>query len=231
MQLVLLPQHPLFSNHLQTLPGSLPSSSTSSNTSCPHEEPHSPHSTTTTVTHLPPLSLFIRYHSAYPSRGPPIFHLSGRWVDSEKCRFATETMRGMFTADCPVVFDWINYLKDEFLSEYVEWKQSQEGEKGEREKNSLPPLPQQSPATKHHCQVFLRSTSQFNDIEAFNEYECHREFLRSKHECSICFLQVPGEEFSEPCTQCGQAFCSQCLLSYCQVNGCVRDSTGIRLYH
>ena len=230
VQVVLLPQHSLFPNHLQVHPppDSLPSSSTSSDISCLPKEPCSLLPTTTTVTHLPPLSLFIRYHSAYPSRGPPVLHLSARWVDSEMCRFATETMQGMFTADCPVVFDWINYLKNEFLSTYVEWKQSQEGDKGEREKNFQPPFPQQPPATKHPCQMFLRSTSQFNDIEAFNEFECHREFLRSEHECSICFLQVPGEQFSEPCSQCGQTFCSQCLLSYCQVKWvCDRLCIGI----
>ena len=196
----------------------------------------------------------------------------------------------MFSAECPVVFDWINYLQNEFLFEYMEKQKTQnqgereegevevgereEGEREEREdgmkikslpnsvdssnetstrpsdkqlpncsvgdettiahspavthashcdssstalRSTLPFPPLLSPVTRHPCQVFLRSTSQFNDIEAFDQYECHREFLRNKHECCICFLLISGEQFCEPCPDCGQAFCTDCLLGYCQV--------------
>ena len=231
--------------------------------------------TTTTVTHLPPLTLFVRYHPAYPSRKPPFLHLSARWLDNRLAQFAVEHMQQMFTADCPVVFDWINYLQDEFLLEYAKQQQQQlsvemeiralssersslstatgtlrsstnhqssttdqrrslaEGEKNSEALTSstasevssetrdtalslLTPSP--SDPERHPCQIFLRSVSQFNDVEEFNGYECHREFLQTKHECGICFVMVSGEQFSEPCPECGVAFCTDCLLSYCQVS-------------
>lgn len=286
IQLVLLPRDiSSLHHHTTTSPLSTPSPSSPTTEISPLPEKLA---RTATVTHLPPLSLFIRYHSAYPSRTPPTLHLSSRWLDSKLLQFATERMKQMFSVEYPVVFDWINYLQDEFLLEYVEKQKTQgheereEGERGEREDgrkvkigdfesempNCLdstietgtrsssdkqllncsvgnestvthnptvtitsnsdisstarqPTLPSPLlllPATRHPCQVFLRSVSQFNDVEAFDQYECHREFLQTKHECSICFLLISGEHFCEPCPDCGQAFCTECLLGYCQVS-------------
>lgn len=199
-----------------------------------------------TVTHLPPLSLFVRYHLSYPSRSPPTLHLSARWLNNRLAMFAVKRMQQMFTAECLVVYDWINYLQNEFLSEYTERQHQQNSnvmastdsvsssstgiastslackpsavnqescaEANEMAREATDHVPQQ-----HSSQIFLRSVSQFNDVEEFDRYECHREFLQSKHECAICFLMVAGEQFSEPCLACGEAFCKQCLISYCRV--------------
>lgn len=285
VELVLLPNDIPSLRHLMnaTSLSCSPSSPTTEDSRLPERVPR-----TTSVTHLPPLSLFVRYHAAYPSRTPPTLHLSARWLDSKLLHFAVERMKQMFSAECPIVFDWINYLQDEFLLEYIEQQKTQgereeegrgEGERGEEEggrkmklehfgSESLPgsldssdetsthsssdtQLPNcpagdestiahsrtvTSPthcdnsstalqpallsppsAARHPCQVLLCSTSQFNDVEAFDQYERHKEFLRTKHECSICFLLISGEQFSEPCPDCDQAFCSECLLGYCQV--------------
>ena len=72
------------------------------------------------VTHLPPLSLFVRYLPSYPSHTPPILHLSARWLDNRVAGFAVGHMHQMFTPECPVIFDCINYLQNEFIAEYIE---------------------------------------------------------------------------------------------------------------
>ena len=74
-----------------------------------------------------------------------------------------------------------------------------------------------SASDRHPCQIFLRSSSQIDDMEEYDQYEAHKVFLQTKHECGICFMEWSGEQFSEPCQSCKQIFCKQCLLEYCQV--------------
>jgi E3 ubiquitin-protein ligase RNF14 len=206
-----------------------------------------------TITHLPPLTLFVRYLPSYPSHTTPILHLSARWLDNRVAGFAVERMHQMFTPECPVIFDCINYLQNEFIAEYIKQqtqgqdttasgtsktfqssstnpsnsansKQSVANEQSFPESSatkfnatvSKASTHSQAPPDQHAGQIFLRSISQFNDVEEYDRYECHREFLQSKHECTICFLLVDGERLSEPCLACGGAFCKQCLVTYCQ---------------
>ena len=220
----------------------------------------------TKVTHLPPVVLYVKYHCGYPSRRPPDFHVSARWLEPGLTAFVTTKLVQYFVPEYPVVFDWISYLLDELVGEYSTQQLenissmvpkptkssgpsastqgtstqlqsdshssesstskclSLEAAGRELEDSNDRFLSPSSASDRHPCQIFLRSSSQIDDMEEFDRYEAHKEFLQSKHECGICFMEWPGEQFSEPCHSCKQIFCKQCILEYCQV--CIRTCTG-----
>ena len=212
------------------------------------------------VTHLPPVVLYVKYHCDYPSRRPPEFHVSARWLEPKSVAFIAEKLRQFFVPEYPVVFDWISYLHDELVGEYsihqlenislgvpkdsqsdgpsastqpasTHLKSSSECSEistskllsldcisTELEHSNDRFLSPSSASDRHPCQIFLRSSSQIDDMEEFDQYEAHKEFLQNKHECGICFVEWLGEQFCEPCHSCKQVFCRQCILEYCRVS-------------
>ena len=186
----------------------------------------------TQVTHLPPIELYVKYHSGYPSKKPPNFHISARWLDPKLVPAILENLEQLFTPDCPVVFQCITYLQDELVRDYS-CNQSQDDLQPEfsvqppdsvdacDHDSGIPHSngPSSSLGIRHPCQIFLRSTSQLDDMEEYDWCEVHQEFLQSKHECGICVSELLGKEFCEPCHSCNQLFCKDCILGYCHVSG------------
>ena len=142
-------------------------------------------------------------------------------------------LKELFTPDSPVVFDWVNFIQDELATHYSAYQL--------QIATNIPPEStdakcEASPteagigdsaveSKQHPCQIFLRSTSQFDDMEKFDLFESHKEFLQGKHECGICFQLVSGEDFCEPCHTCSQLFCRQCVTEYCQVELLMREGS------
>lgn len=179
----------------------------------------------TGVTHLPPIELYVKYHSGYPSKLPPNFHISARWIDPKVVPFILEKLRLLFAPDFPMVFECITYLQQEFVNDYSTYQSTIPHEDHPHQQPKQPPDSSNlhtehsdwPPLSKHSCQIFLRSTSLLVDMEEYDRYEDHKEFLKSKHECRICVSELLGEEFCEPCDSCKQLFCKNCILGYCQV--------------
>lgn len=199
------------------------------------------------ISHLSPIVLYVHYHPRYPSECAPSFHVSARWLDSKAVAFVSTKLKQCFTAESLVVFDWISWLRDDFLHEY---RLDQSSRRPTLDSNLTasapdcparrrplagPPLSAASSleatssehagecgvdegSVRHPCQIFLRSSSQLNDLEEFDQFECHKEFLEREHECEICFVTSRGTEFCEPCAQCRQLFCKACMQEYCRVS-------------
>lgn len=56
-----------------------------------------------------------------------------------------------------------------------------------------------------------------DDMEEYDRFEAHKVFLEEMHICEVCFMEVPGRAFSEPCPACGKLYCKDCIREYCQV--------------
>ena len=168
------------------------------------------------VAHLPEVTLYIKYPPNYPSRNPPTFHISSCWLDPSLSKLISEKLLQSFTADCPVVYEWILFLQDELVELYsqqqqqkMEQSQGPESGKGEGAKVES--------SKQDPCRIFLRSSSLLNDMEEFDGYQKHREFQESEHECAICCLMLMGSALCQPCEMCGLLYCRDCLKGYCQV--------------
>lgn len=177
------------------------------------------------VTHLPAVTLYVKYLPGYPSRNPPIFHISSIWLDPKFSEQINEQLLERFMPDFPVVYEWALFLQDELVETYsqqqmqarvfLEQAHSQEEIKKEEDSDGATA----EPSKKDPCQIFLRSSSLLNEIEEFDSYQKHREFQQSEHVCGICCLSSMGSGVCSPCEMCGLLYCKDCLKGYCQVNG------------
>ena len=166
---------------------------------------------TADITHLPPITLYIRYHDNYPSHECPQFHLSARWLNQKYVNKLNDKLRELFTPCWPVVYDWINYISNDLLQYYC---QLQNGAGP-----GLEEMESEQTLTRHPNQIFVRSLSELNDVEEHNRYEMYKEFLEEKHECGICFDLKFGNLFCNLCKDCvgPGLFCRDCVKEYCQV--------------
>lgn len=152
------------------------------------------------VYHLPPVTIYIRYHDDYPSQKCPHFHLTARWLNKRHTETICDRLHSLFTPGIPVVYNWMTYIDTDLISEYSQLQL--ETERGH-------------PSN----QLFVRSISEFNDVEEYNCYESHKQFLSEKHDCVICFETKFGDQFCDPCTSCISIglFCKGCVREHCQV--------------
>ena len=157
------------------------------------------------VTHLPNLTLYVRYPDDYPSSSCPVFHLSARWLGSNQSHMASlrENLEALYTPGWPVVFEWISYLSNELAGEYCRLQQ----------------VAAEANDVGASSKLFVRSVSQGADIVAHDEYQRHHVFLQETHECAICCELKQGKLFSERCQSCEEEglCCRDCLAHYCQV--------------
>ncbi len=84
-----------------------------------HQTSLSDSSSSREVTHLAGVSLYIKYSPSYPSNCPPQCHLSACWMEPQGVISVLENMRGMFEPHCLVVYDWIMYLQDDMVQDYI----------------------------------------------------------------------------------------------------------------
>ena len=177
------------------------------------------------VTHLPAVTLYVKYPPDYPSRNPPVFHISSVWFDPKFSQQINKQLLERFSQDFPVVYEWTLFLQDELVEAYshqqmrarVLLEQAHDHEEMNKEGDGNDATAE--PSMKDPCQIFLRSSSLLNDIEEFDSYQKHMEFQQSEHECGICCLSFTGSGVCRPCEMCGLLYCKDCLKGYCQVNG------------
>lgn len=182
----------------------------------------------TLVTHLPCVTLYVLYPENYPSQQCPVFHLSARWLNQRSAAPLGEKLKALFTPGWPVVFEWINYIATELVSDYCKIQNvfPSTDNIGTAATNSSAFLSQQQGpgltnelVTEGPHQLFLQSLSLCNDLVEHDQYEQHQLFLLESHECGICYERKQGVEFCDPCPGCegGGLFCKDCIAHYCQV--------------
>jgi hypothetical protein len=156
------------------------------------------------VSHLPPVTLYIRYHDNYPSDLCPHFHVSSRWLNPKLTRSINHKMKELFIPGLPTVYDWIMYISNDLIDDYCHIQHG-------RGTNEM-----MVPSNK----LFVRSLSEFNDVEEHDKFEEYKDFLSNRHECSICTDRKDGQYFCERCRECDDGsglFCKDCVTEYCQV--------------
>ena len=165
------------------------------------------------VSHVPVVTLYIKYPKTYPSHQPPDFHVSAWWLDPKSDSFTRDQLLHIFAQDCLVVYDWILYIQNDLIKEYSHF-QTKSTDVGEV---LNPPEISSKETVRHPCQIFLRSSSQLNDMEEYDCYENHKDFQQSRHECVVCVRSFVGADMCPPCDACGLVCCKQCTVDYCKV--------------
>lgn len=154
------------------------------------------------IAHLSPVSLYVRCPPDYPALRHPECHISAPWLDPELAAVASKKLKERFAPGNVVVFEWICYIQEDLVSDLTKLQNSTPNGGG-----SGPSPPQ----------LFVRSNSQYDDLVACDQQHAYMEFLQSAHTCDVCFKELPGESFCEPCGGCHVVVCKNCLIQSCKV--------------
>ena len=156
------------------------------------------------IAHLSPASLYVRCPPDYPALRHPECHLSAPWLDPELATVVSKKLKDRFTPGNVVVFEWICYIQEELVPELCKLQTSPPADNGPRESSS-------------GYQLFARSNSQYDDMLSCDQQYSYMEFFQSTHICDVCFKELPGESFCEPCGGCHIVVCKSCLSQSCEV--------------
>lgn len=126
-------------------------------------------------------------------------------------------MSNLFNPGCEFVYEAVEYLRSEFLEFYVSLQSQHHTfllEGAERTTETPVGDDRDSSPTV----MFVRSASVMADMEEFDKYQKHKQFLDSSHLCDICAGEKKGLAFPEASLLCGHLFCTSCLAEYAQVS-------------
>ncbi|KAF7018256.1 hypothetical protein CFC21_031558 [Triticum aestivum] len=166
--------------------------------------------------HLPPLVLTCVFPRSYPSKDPPHFVVTAKWMDGPNVSRLCE-MLDIIWAELPgqeVVYQWVEWIRSSSLPHL-----------GFDSKITLGP---DSPTHKGDKRAISRSLSLESVIPSMFSYssrKCHQVFLEDLHMCMICLNQTKGSNFIR--LPCEHLFCVKCMETLCKMH--VKEGTLFQL--
>ena len=150
---------------------------------------------TASIQHLPPLSLTVLYHDAYPSDSPPSFRLACFYLsESDLEQLAQQLDRYPFVRDEVCVFEWIELIKKEFPYDRI----------------LNDPTASTASTMETRAKVFQTLVEYHRD--------CEQELFRHQPQtCGICAETIPGVDCIR-LRRCDHFCCRSCWANYVRVN-------------
>ena len=159
---------------------------------------------------LPPLVLTVQYHEQYPSSiYSPTFVLSSCYLSREYLQDMCQVLDRIWEENLsqPIVYLWIECLKDQFLSRNeirltdIEIKDNDDDDP--RAMSSYDPT---------------QASHIYEQLIEYNREKTYEKFLREYHECPICTSNnISGREMIR-LDKCHHIFCRNCLHDYAQMH-------------
>ena len=150
---------------------------------------------TASIQYLPPLSLVVRYHDAYPSDSPPSFRLSCFYLSEfDLEQLGRHLDRYPFVRDEVCVYQWIEWLKKEFPYDRI----------------------LNGPAASNACTVETRAKVFQTLVEYHGDIE-QELFRHQSQSCGICADTIPGVQCIR-LRRCNHFCCRSCWNNYVRVN-------------
>ncbi|XP_029030251.1 E3 ubiquitin-protein ligase RNF14 [Betta splendens] len=201
------------------------------------------------VCFLPPLMLNFELPADYPSKAPPIFTLSSKWMSrvqmSSLCRRLDQLWEE--NQGCVILFTWIQFLKEEALDylsiqsplEIIRGgnKMTSERKKTEFAATAVSGSHSETAEARKRAKFESQSTTSPNldprtvllmdpradllpQLLDFDEAQQQRVFDSKVFSCGICFIEKLGAN----CLcfkECQHVFCKACMTEYFQIQ--IRD--------
>ncbi|XP_051219385.1 uncharacterized protein [Lolium perenne] len=166
--------------------------------------------------HLPPLILTCLLPRSYPSKEPPYFAITSKWMDGPNVSQLCEMLDTIW-AELPgeeVVYRWVEWIHTSSLPHL-----------GFDNKITLGP---DIPTHKGDNRAISRSLSLESVVPSMLSYsskKCYQVFLEDLHMCMICLNQSKGSNFIK--LPCQHLFCVKCMETLCRMH--VKDGTFFQL--
>lgn len=151
-----------------------------------HEDEPGDFSYSCSFEHLPPLVLTCVFPRSYPSKDPPHFVLTAKWMDGPNVSRLCEMLDTIW-AELPgqeVVYQWVEWIRGSSLPHL-----------GFDSKITLGP---DIPTHKGDNRAISRSLTLESVIPSMLSYssrKCYQVFLEDLHMCMICLNQTKGKPF------------------------------------
>ncbi|XP_051178453.1 uncharacterized protein [Lolium perenne] len=159
------------------------------------------------VEYLPPLILTCLLPRSYPSKDPPYFTITARWMDGPNVTQLCEMLDTIW-AELPgqeVIYQWVEWLHNSSLA-YL-WCDS---------KITLGlDVPMQR---ADNCAISrsLPLKSVIPSMLSYSSKKRYQAFLEDLHMCMICLNQSKGSNFIE--LPCQHLFCVKCMETLCRMH-------------
>ncbi|KAF7011539.1 hypothetical protein CFC21_025832 [Triticum aestivum] len=189
---------------------------------CPHDgieedgdEPED-YSCTFNLDHLPPSVLTCLLPPWYPSKDPPYFTITAKWMDGSQVSQIYEMLDAIWV-EFPgqeVVYQWVEWIRNSSLSHL--WIDG---------KIILGP---DSPAKKTDSRAISRAIPLDYVIPSMLSYSSKKrpkDFLEDLHMCMICLNESNGSNFIQ--LPCQHLFCVKCMETLCRLH--VKEGSVFRL--
>ncbi|KAH9675264.1 F5D14.10 protein [Citrus sinensis] len=132
------------------------------------------------VQYLPPIVLTCLLPKSYPSHLPPYFTISARWLNSTKISNLCFMLESI----------WIDQPGQEILYQWIEWLQNSSlSYLGFNEEIVLGPYGVACIGDRRAISESVSPDVDIPSIRSYNHERCHENFLKSFHECRICFSE------------------------------------------
>ncbi|GAY43669.1 hypothetical protein CUMW_076250 [Citrus unshiu] len=159
------------------------------------------------VQYLPPIVLTCLLPKSYPSHLPPYFTISARWLNSTKISNLCFMLESI----------WIDQPGQEILYQWIEWLQNSSlSYLGFNEEIVLGPYGVAHIGDRRAISESVSPDVDIPSIRSYNHERCHENFLKSFHECRICFSEFAGTDFVR--LPCHHFFCWKCMKTYLDIH-------------
>ncbi|ESQ33569.1 hypothetical protein EUTSA_v10007022mg [Eutrema salsugineum] len=157
--------------------------------------------------YLPPIVLTCLLPNAYPSHLPPYFILSVQWMNPDKISSLCSMLNSI----------WMEQPGQEVLYQWTDWLQnSSMSHLGFDNEIVLGPYGVACSRDKRAVSGSRSPDADIPYIKSYDEEKRHESFLKSLHECCICFSESAGFDFVK--LPCQHIFCKKCLKTYADIH-------------
>lgn len=158
------------------------------------------------VQYLPPIVLTCLLPKSYPSH-LPYFTISALWLNTTKISNLCSMLESI----------WIDQPGQEVLYQWIEWLQNSSlsylGFSGEI---MLGPYGVACIGDRRAISGSVSPDFDIPSIRSYNDERCCENFLKSFHECCICFSEFAGTGFVR--LPCHHFFCWKCMKTYSHIH-------------
>uniref|UniRef100_A0ACD5UT38 Uncharacterized protein n=2 Tax=Avena sativa TaxID=4498 RepID=A0ACD5UT38_AVESA len=181
-----------------------------------HEDKQHDLSYSCNIQHLPPLILTCVLPQSYPSKEPPYFTVTAKWMDGPSVLKLCEMLDTIW-AELPgqeIVYQWVEWIRNSSLPHLGFGKKITLG--------------YDISAHKGDNRAISRSLSLESVIPwmlSYSSKKCYQVFLEDLHMCMICLSQSKGSNFIK--FPCQHMFCFECMETLCRMH--VKEGTLFQL--